>query len=311
MGDGAEMKNGKKILAVTGLTGKSGIVFADLLGKEGLTKEYTIRAAVRTSSKTEALRAALPQAELCVGDLEDKAYLQRLTGDADVVFHIAGIGKSLPLVRAALESGVKRLILVHTTGIYSKYKAAGESYRKIYAEVTSMCEEHGAGLTILRPTMIYGTVGDRNVIQFIKMVDKLNPMPVVNHADYFLQPVHAEDLGHAYLGVMSHLCETSGKDYILSGKDPVKLIDLFRIAADELGVRRRYFSVPFPIAYIGAWGLCLLSLRKVDMREKVQRLCESRAYPHDDAVRDFGYEPMPFEEGLRREVRDYLQIKNG
>lgn len=305
------MKNGKKILAATGLTGKSGIVFAGLLGKDGMTEEYTIRAAVRASSKTEALRAVLPQAELCVGDLEDEAYLRRLTEDADVVFHIAGIGKSLPLVKAALENGVKRLVLVHTTGIYSKYKAAGEHYRQIDAEVTSLCETHGAGLTILRPTMIYGTTGDHNVIQFIKMVDKLNPMPVVNHADYLLQPVHAEDLGHAYFGVLSHLGETSGKNYVLSGKDPVRLIDLFRIAADELGVRRRYLSVPFPIAYAGAWGLYLLSLTKVDLREKVQRLCESRAYPHDEAVRDFGYAPMPFEEGLRREVRDYLQMKNG
>ena len=305
------MKDGKKILTATGLTGKSGIVFAGLLGKEGMTREYAVRAVVRASSKTEALRAVLPQAELCVGNLEDEAYLRRLTEDADVVFHIAGIGKSLPLVKAALENGVKRLVLVHTTGIYSKYKAAGEHYRQIDAEVTSLCETYGAGLTILRPTMIYGTTGDHNVIQFIKMVDKLNPMPVVNHADYLLQPVHAEDLGHAYFGVLSHLAETSGKNYVLSGKDPVRLIDLFRIAADELGVRRRYFSVPFPVAYTGAWGLYLLSLTKVDMREKVQRLCESRAYSHDEAVRDFGYAPMPFEEGLRREVRDYLQVKNG
>lgn len=302
-------ENGKKTMVATGLTGKSGLVFAKLLAEKGAVEEYRIRAAVRPSSKTEALRAALPQAELCVGSLEDEAYLRELTRGAELVFHIAGIGKSVPLVRASLENGVKRLVLVHTTGIYSKYKAAGEHYREIDKEVTELCGKAGAGLTILRPTMIYGTTGDRNVIQFIKMVDKLNPMPVVNHADYLLQPVHAEDLGHAYFAVLSHLNETSGKNYDLSGRDPVKLMDLFRIAADELGVQRRYFSVPFPIAYTGAWGLYLVSLTKIDMREKVQRLCESRAYPHDEAVRDFGYAPMPFEEGLRREVRDYMKLK--
>ena len=47
------------------------------------------------------------------------------------------------------------------------------------------------------------------------------------------------------------------------------------------------------------------------MREKVQRLCESRAYPYGDAVRDFGYDPMPSEERLRQEVREYLAAKNG
>jgi len=302
---------GRKVLAVTGLTGKSGIVFAGLLGGSRLADGYAIRAAVRRSSHTEALRKALPQAELCVGDLADEAYLRELTKDADVVFHIAGIGESPALVRAALANGVGRLVLVHTTGIYSKYKSAGERYREIDSEVTELCAESGAGLTILRPTMIYGTVGDRNVIEFIRMVDKFSPMPVVDHADYLLQPVHAEDLGRAYFGVLSHLEETAGKNYILSGRDPVKLMELFQIAVDELGVKRRYVSVPFPVAYAGAWAVYLLSLTRVDLREKVQRLCESRAYPHGEAVRDFGYDPMPFEEGLRREVRDYLRLKKG
>lgn len=301
----------KMRLTATGLTGKSGVVFAGLLAKEGLTEKYAVRAAVRASSKTEALRAALPEAELCVGDLTDPAYLRALTKDTDVLFHIAGIGKSPGLVRAALANGVRRLVLVHTTGVYSKYKAAGEWYRKADKEVEALCAESGAGLTILRPTMIYGTLEDQNVVKFIKMVDRLSPMPVVNHADYLLQPVHACDLAHAYMGVLTHLDETVGKAYILSGRDPVKLIDMFRVIADELGVRRRYISVPFPIAYAGAWGLYLVSLKKADMREKVQRLCEDRAYPHEEAVRDFGYDPMPFEEGLRREVRDYLRRKNG
>lgn len=302
---------GKKCLVVTGFTGKSGIVFARLLAAHHMTEQYHIRAAVRPTSHLESLLAALPEAELCIGDLEDTAYLKQLTDKADVVFHIAGIEKSVPLVKAALENDVRRLILVHTTGIYSKYKAAGAHYREIDEEVTSLCAEKGAGLTILRPTMIYGTVNDRNIIQFIKMVDKLSPMPVVNHANYLLQPVHAEDLGGAYHTMMSHLSETSGKNYILSGRDPVLLIDLLRIIADELGVKRRFVSVPFPIAYAGVWGLYLLSLSRIDMREKVQRLCESRAYPHEEAARDFGYNPMPFEEGLRREVRDYLQQKEG
>ena len=307
MRDGSE----KKILAITGLTGKSGIVFAKLLAGNRMVEKYDIRAAVRPSSDTAALRAILSQVELCVGDLTDEAYPRELTQGVDVLFHIAGIHKSLPLVRAALENGVRRLVLVHTTGIYSKYKAAGEDYRQIDREITALCEVHGAGLTILRPTMIYGTVGDRNIIQFIKMVDKLSPMPVVDHADYLLQPVHAEDLGRAYYGVLSHLEGTAEKNYILSGKDPILLIDLLRIIADELGVKRRFVSVPFPIAYAGAWGLYLASLTKLDLREKVQRLCESRAYPHEEAARDFGYDPIPFEEGLRREVQDYLQMKKG
>lgn len=300
-----------KRLLITGLTGKSGSVFAECLAKGDILREYTIRAAVRPTSDTAKLQKLLPEAELCPGRLEDEGYLETLTKDVDILFHIAGIHWSLPLVKAAAKNGVKRIVAVHTTGIYSKYKAAGEEYRQIDAAIYEIAKREGIGLTILRPTMIYGTLGDRNIVQFIKMVDKLNPMPVVNHAKYLLQPVHAADLGRAYYQVMSRLDGTSGKDYILSGRDPVLLADIFRIIADELGVKRKFFSVPFPIAYAGAWGLYLLSLRRVDMREKVQRLCESRDFPHEEAVRDFGYDPISFEEGLRQEAREYLRQKRG
>lgn len=244
-----------------------------------------------------------------MGDLTEPDYLRRITQDVDTVFHIAGISKSVTLVKAAAQNGVKRIVLVHTTGIYSKYKAAGEEYRRIDAEVTTICREHGIGLTILRPTMIYGTLGDQNIVKFIKMVDKLNPMPIVDHGAYLLQPVHCRDLGEAYLQVLNHLEETAGREYTLSGRDEILLIDLLRIIADELGVSRRFLSVPFPIAYAGAWGIYLLSLTKVDLREKVQRLCEHRAYPHAEAVQDFGYAPMSFEMGLRQEVQAYLREK--
>lgn len=154
--------------------------------------------------------------------------------------------------------------------------------------------------------MIYGTLGDKNIVKFIKMVDKLNPMPVVNKGKYLLQPVHANDLGHAYMQVLENLDKTAGREYILSGRDEIYLIDMFRLIADELGVKRTFVSVPFPVAYAGAVGLYGMSLGRIDMREKVQRLCEDRVFPHEDAVRDFGYDPMPFEEGLRQEVREYI-----
>lgn len=298
-----------KRLLMTGITGKSGIVFAKLFAESDLRDEYLLRAAVRPAAKIERAKEILPDAEFCHGDIYDAAYLDEVTRDVDVILHIAGIDKSISIMNAAVKNGVKRVILIHTTGIYSKYKAAGEGYRGIDAEVEHIAEESGVSLTILRPTMIYGTLGDQNIVKFIKMVDKLSPMPVVNHAAYYLQPVHAEDLAHAYFKLLHHLDETGGKNYVLSGRDKVLLIDMFRIIADELNVKRNYLSVPFGIAYPGAWALYLVSLTKIDMREKVQRLCESRAYPHDEAVRDFGYNPMPFEEGLRREVREYIKAK--
>lgn len=299
-----------KRLLLTGMTGKSGIMLAQQLATEPLPASYDVRCAVRPAAQTAKLQELLPASELFLGDLENAAYLTQLTKDVDVLFHIAGIQKSLPLVRAAVENGVKRMVLVHTTGIYSKYKAAGEEYRQIEAAIDALANKAGVILTYLRPTMIYGTLQDKNMVKFIKMVDKLNPMPVVSHAAYLLQPVHCSDLGRAYFQVLTHLEETAGKNYILSGRDALSLMQIFNLIAADLGVSRRYLSVPFPIAYCGAWCVYLLSLTRVDLREKVQRLCESRDFPHEAAIRDFDYDPMPFADGLAAEVAAYLQSKN-
>ena len=106
------------------------------------------------------------------------------------------------LVQAAIRNGVERLILVHTTGIYSKYKAAGEGYRQIEAKIDKIVEGKNIQLTYLRPTMIYGNVRDANVVIFMRMVDKLRIFPVVNGAKYELQPVWCGDLGKAYYQVL-------------------------------------------------------------------------------------------------------------
>lgn len=298
----------KRVL-ITGITGKSGAVFAGLLGEEGGTLGYALRVLVRTQAQRDWAARLLPHAEIVLGDLDDQQDLDRMTKDVDVLFHIAGIQRSWPLVEAAAANQVRRMVLVHTTGIYSKYKAAGEEYRKTEAKIDALARREGISVTYLRPTMIYGTLNDRNMIQFIKMVDRLNPMPMVNHGRYTLQPVNCRDLGKAYWQVLSALDKTDGKSYILSGRDSLLLCELFEEIAGCLGVSRRFCSVPFPLAYAGAWGVYGLTLGKLDFREKVQRLCEDRSFPHEDAARDFGYAPMPFSQGLRMEVEEYLREK--
>ena len=157
--------------------------------------------------------------------------------------------------------------------------------------------------------MIYGGVDDQNVITFIRMMDRLPVMPVVGGARFVLQPVHRRDLGHAYTDVLLAEAVTAGKNYDLSGKEPILLRDMLTQIARALHKEPKFFSVPYPIAYAGAWAVYCLTLGKKDYREKVQRLVEPRAYPHDEATRDFSYAPMAFCDGVAPEVAEYLAIK--
>lgn len=299
-----------KILVVTGLTGKkSGGGLAQKIADnmESVKQRFPdgIRAVVRASSNTKTIDNMIRSDCKYVGELTDTAFLKEAFRDADTVLHVAGIHFSRQVVDAAAYCKVRRLILVHTTGIYSKYKAAGEEYRQIDDHVYRKCKDNNILLTILRPTMIYGNIYDQNVVTFIRMVDKLPVMPVVNAARYELQPVHYKDLSDAYYAVLMNEKDTANKDFNLSGGAPIMLRDMLIEIGNNLNKQVTFISCPFWLAYAGSWLVYLLSLTWFDYREKVQRLCEPRVFSHKPATLAFGYKPRTFQEGIVDEVRQY------
>ena len=316
------------IVAVTGITGKSGQhLLKRMMRERDAVRDYRFILICREQtahSANPAGHALVEEALSCPGlnlcaaraDLNDSSALRTIFRQyhADFLLHLAGVDFSPSVVRAALDSGIRNLILVHTTGIYSKYKAAGELYRQIEAEIgrmTDACRAEGrpASVTILRPTMIYGDLHDRNISVFIRMVDHLRLFPTVSGGAYDLQPVWCKDLGNAYFDVLMNWEKTQGREYILSGGKPIQLIELFRVIERQLGVRNHYFSCPFPLAYAGAWVIYLLTFTKIDLREKVQRLVKPRAFDHEAAAADFGYAPADFETGVREEIELYRRAK--
>ena len=297
-----------EVVAITGLTGKSGAwMLQYMLEQQDSLKDYHFKVAIRETSNIKNFSTAQFSHEFVTGNLTDEEYLDELCVDIDTLFHIAGIDKSLLLVKAAVKAGVKRIVLVHTTGIYSKYKEAGELYRQIENEIAAMIDGKDISLTILRPTMIYGNLNDGNISVFIKMVDKLRFFPVVDHANYALQPVWAKDLGKAYYQVLINPTATKNKDYILSGGAEILLIDIFHAIENYLGKKNKYVSIPYPIAYAGAWCFYFLTFGKKDFREKVQRLVEPRVFSHQEATKDFGYNPTTFGVGVKEEIEEYIK----
>lgn len=302
-----------KTLVLTGATGKkSGGILAKKISENlPIVKEMFpdgIRVIVRGTSNTQQIEQQIPNIEKFVGNLTDVEFLKRALKDSDTVLHIAGIHWSREIVSAAAFCNVRRLILVHTTGIYSKYKEAGEEYRQIDEYVYKTCKENNILLTILRPTMIYGNTTDGNIIVFVKMVDKLPIMPVVNNAMYELQPVHYEDLGNAYYEVLMHENTTVNRDFNLSGGSPILLRDIFLEIGKNLEKKVTFISCPFKLAYFGAWIVYCLTFLKFDYREKVQRLCEPRVFDYKEATLAFGYSPRTFQEGIIEEIKQYKRF---
>jgi len=293
------------MLLVTGITGHSGRYFL----QELIDNKYedVIRCVVRKSSDTSSLDSCGLKIEKVVGDLNDLEFMDEAMEGIDTIMHIGSIFYSVTVMKAAVKNNVRKAILVHTTGIYSKYKIASEEYKSIELSIEKIRKESNSpiGLIYLRPTMIYGNVNDRNMAVFIKMVDKLSLFPVIAHGKSLLQPVNGRDLGKAYYQVLSKSDIMSG-DYILSGKKPITMLEVFKLINNNLGKKTTFVSLPLGLGVFMAGCLKVCTLGKVDYIEKVQRMSEDRSFPHDAAARDFGYNPMPFEEGIKIEVEQYV-----
>jgi len=295
------------MLLVTGITGHSGSYFLQELINNNY--EGQIRCVVRETSDTTSIDNSGLNIEKVVGSIENREFIEKAMNEVEVVMHIYNIHHSPMIVEASIKNNVKRAILVHTTGIYSQFKYASEGYRNIEKKVIELTKNPKCptSITILRPSMIYGDLCDSNMSKFIKMIDKFRVFPVINKGESLLQPVNARDLGKAFYNVLMSSKDTEGKAYDLSGEKPIKMIDAFKLINKELNKKTTYINVPLSLGVFFARIIKILTLKKIDYVERVQRMGEDRNYSHKNATSDFGYNPMTFNEGIKLEVREYLK----
>ena len=303
------------MLYVTGITGHSGSWFLERMERAaakigGMPLPFAgVRCAVRPGSDASRLEASPLGIEIARGDLDDIDFLLRSMRGARAVLHIASIFTSPNVAEAALRSGVEWLVMVHTTGRYSKYKSASEEYIRIEEAILSMRDK--IGVTVLRPTMIYGSSRDRNMWKLVDFLHRHTLFPLFGAGANLMQPVHARDLGNAYYDVLANRERTFNRDYNLPGKRPISYLDLVRRVSRTLGRRNVIVKVPLPLSILGAKLYNAVSRTPVISVEQVLRMQEDKAFDYVDAARDFGYAPLSFEEGIVEEVREYLASRTG
>jgi len=297
------------MLYITGITGHSGEWLLKRLAQE--KHQDKIRVVMRQSQteapeKYELFKDSGLDLEFAVGELEDSAFLEKSLVGVDTILHIAGITLSPKIVEAAIGCGVTWAILVHTTGRFSKYKSASEEYIKIEDDILSKRDQ--INVTVLRPTMIYGSSGDRNMYRLIGYLAKHKLFPLFGDGLNLMQPVHARDLGNAYYDVLVRKEITINKEYDLSGKSPIKYIDIIKTIKTYLNSDVRIISVPFGLSVFAAKVYnSIFGKRAIISVEQVLRMQEDKVFLHELASKDFGYNPLSFEAGIKEEVEEYLK----
>ena len=126
-------------------------------------------------------------------------------------------------------------------------------------------------------------------------------LPVPGGGKHLQQPVHVADLADAVLNAAERPA-AAGTCYDVAGPEPIRFADLLRAAARAVGSRTRFVPVPLAPAVAAARCYELLSPAPRLRAEQLQRLAEDKSFRIDDAVRDLGYAPRPFAEGIQAEA---------
>jgi len=282
-----------------------------VVGGSGFLGGYVLREAARQGHQVLAL-ARSPAAAATVenngarplaGDLDDACLLDEAFSaarcEALVCLASLGHGHGPSIVAAAEEAGIPRTIFVSTTAVTTTLHPPTKQVR-LNAE--QQIRSSGLDWTILRPTMIYGAAGDRNLSRLLRLLRRAPVLPIPGSGECLHQPVHVADVATAVLNALQRPAAI-GSLYNVAGPEPFPFTELLHACAQAVGSRTRLVPVPLAPLVTLAQGYERLSRHPRIRAEQFLRLAEDKAFGIDDAIRDLGYVPRSFADGIRDEAR--------
>jgi uncharacterized protein YbjT (DUF2867 family) len=291
------------------VTGGSGFLGGFVLA-EAARRGHDCVALARSASAARrvAARGAAPLA----GDLDDDAALTGVFAGArcDALVNLAslGFGHAPSIVAAAVGAGLARAVFVSTTAVTTGLPARSKAVR-LAAEAT--VRSSGLAWTILRPTMIYGAPGDRNMSRLLALLIRARRglpgvglpavLPVPGGGRGLQQPVHVADVAGALLTAVER-AHTAGSCYDIAGPEPLTFAELLRASAAAVGCPVRLLPVPLSPVIALTRGYERVSRRPRIRAEQWQRLTEDKSFLVDAARRDLAFVPRPFADGISEEA---------
>jgi len=278
-------------------------------GGSGFLGGYVLREAARRGhqsvglarSAAAALTVAGCGAQPITGNLDAAGHLGEIFAAArcDALVNLAslGFGHAPAIVAAAQQAGLRRAVFVSTTAVTTTLAAPSKRVR-LAAE--QRIRDSTLDWTILRPTMIYGAAGDRNLSRLLALLSRARMLPVPG-GRHLQQPVHVADVAGAVLAAAER-AGAAGSCYDVAGPEPLTFAELLRISARAVASRTRFIPVPVMPLVAAARGYERLSRRPKIRAEQLLRLAEDKAFAIRDAERDLDYAPRPFAAGIRAEA---------
>jgi nucleoside-diphosphate-sugar epimerase len=282
------------------LTGATGFL-GEFVLEELVNRGHDVTCFVRKTSNLDKIKRE--NVNYVYGELDDyKSICEALKGK-NALINIAslGFGHAPNIINACEEMGVKRSIFVSTTGIFTKLNPDSKGVR---LEAEKLIKESNLDYTIIRPTMIYGTPRDRNMWRLVNILKKFPVLPILGSGTYLQQPVYVEDLATAIVSAYEKPVSIK-KDYNVSGAKSLTYNEVVDITGEALGKKVLKLHIPMKLSYNLLKVYEKVSNNPKLKAEQVLRLNENKDFSYEEAKQDLGYNPLSFNEGIKRELAEH------
>lgn len=268
------------MIFITGLTGLVGSGLALQLKQDPYYKENKVVALVRPTSYLDYIKdIAIPE----IGDSHNNDDLDRICNKYkfDTLIHISNKFQIPQFAELAVKHNIKKVIMISSTyglkqdDVYNTEMMDKENY------AVKLFEKNEIDYIFLRPTAIYGTrpdgVKDRNISIFTKYVKKLPLFPLFGGGKATVSPISGNEVGEALYKCLINFDTLKNKRLIIAGTTMTFKQMILNIGKEN---NKKVHFIYFP-KWFGKfifYSLYYLSFKKVDYREKIDRLIENRAF---------------------------------
>ncbi len=239
------------------------------------------------------------------GDLDDYETLITVFKGCNSLINIAsiGFGNAPKIIKVCQKLKIKRVIFISTTSIFTKLKTSSKSVR---LEAENCIKNSGLDYTIIRPTMIFGTQGDRNIIRLIKWINKYPIIPVFKKGDGLQQPVFVKDLAFIIASSLNNK-KAIKQVFNIGGRYPIKFREMIGIISKILDKKIFIISINPILAIFFLRVLKKINLKLPVTEEQIKRVVEDKNFSNAKINKTFNFNPKSFEIVVKNEIKQYLK----
>jgi nucleoside-diphosphate-sugar epimerase len=278
------------------------------------------------------------------GDLSDKEMLASVMQGCEIVFHLAAYVKPWSkdpeiasdvnikgtenVLEAAMESGVRRVVITSTAGIMGfssdgkpvdestytdlKYYTQYERTKREAEKIAVQFSKKGLEVVIVNPTRVYGPgklTKSNSVTRLIRLYMNGFWRFVPGDGKSIGNYVFIDDVVEGHL--LAALKGKSGERYILGGSN-LSFTELFSTIAISTGKKRKLFNLPYGflkgLIAILTFFSGITGIPPILTNDWFDKYMKNSVLSSDKAIKELGYRITPPEAGVSKTV-EWLKSK--